>query len=557
MATIEYSDGTKIDFSGTPTQQDAEQAYNQVKGVTPQTQTTAQTPDTQQEQQPGILSRIFSALKGGSTAVANAVTGSEQKVGQIVGQSTAVNSQDFNNAVTSQQGLSDMQLKVVKQIQADKIAGKDTTNLQNLLNKSKGITNVDLANTIAPASQSSNAQALGALGGTALDIATAGLGAAGKGAETGSLLLKGSEEAANALPKTLGEAITKNTTTDGGLDLGEAISKNITSNVVKSTLADTLKKVGINVAKGAALGYGYDVAGSAQNDQTSFVPGLSTIAGTLGTVGAEVLSNVAKVLPKTIVRSILPKLQQGETLDNVLSSAKGLTTNSLIENSQKNIDHYGDTIQSMLSHPDVAATQITGKDFAQSIVDQFPHSEYSPNEIFSTLKKQLPSEAATISSLQKGSIGIEDANRLRTELNKISYTSKIDAPEVKAAKILTATAGGTLRDAITSVVPDVDGLLANQAKEIRLNQALNAVKGKAGTKVTVKDMLAAVSGYGYGGYKGAIEALLLERGLNSPGININVAKAINKAAPALSKLATVAPAAGKLANSVVDNNNNQ
>ncbi len=33
MATIEYSDGTKIEFSGDPTQQDAENAYNQVKGI--------------------------------------------------------------------------------------------------------------------------------------------------------------------------------------------------------------------------------------------------------------------------------------------------------------------------------------------------------------------------------------------------------------------------------------------------------------------------------------------------------------------------------------------
>ncbi len=34
MATIEYSDGTKIDFSGSPTEQDVQTAYDQVKGTT-------------------------------------------------------------------------------------------------------------------------------------------------------------------------------------------------------------------------------------------------------------------------------------------------------------------------------------------------------------------------------------------------------------------------------------------------------------------------------------------------------------------------------------------
>lgn len=35
MPVIQYSDGTKIDFSGTPTQQDAENAYRQAKGLAP------------------------------------------------------------------------------------------------------------------------------------------------------------------------------------------------------------------------------------------------------------------------------------------------------------------------------------------------------------------------------------------------------------------------------------------------------------------------------------------------------------------------------------------
>lgn len=33
MSTVEYSDGTKIEFSGNPTQQDVEEAYNKVKGI--------------------------------------------------------------------------------------------------------------------------------------------------------------------------------------------------------------------------------------------------------------------------------------------------------------------------------------------------------------------------------------------------------------------------------------------------------------------------------------------------------------------------------------------
>lgn len=42
MATIQYSDGTKIEFTGTPSQQDIESAYNNVKGIS-----TQQTPEQQ------------------------------------------------------------------------------------------------------------------------------------------------------------------------------------------------------------------------------------------------------------------------------------------------------------------------------------------------------------------------------------------------------------------------------------------------------------------------------------------------------------------------------
>lgn len=59
MATIEYSDGTRIDFSGSPTQQDVEEAYNKVKGI----KASASVPTAQSQPSPFSQKDLY-AMQG-------------------------------------------------------------------------------------------------------------------------------------------------------------------------------------------------------------------------------------------------------------------------------------------------------------------------------------------------------------------------------------------------------------------------------------------------------------------------------------------------------------
>lgn len=91
MATIEYSDGTKIEFSGAPTQQDAEDAYNQVKGIAP-----VQAPATTPTPEPNYAQRVGGAYGEAAKSIisdveqgANALQEGTQK-GGVAGAAEAV-----------------------------------------------------------------------------------------------------------------------------------------------------------------------------------------------------------------------------------------------------------------------------------------------------------------------------------------------------------------------------------------------------------------------------------------------------------------------------------
>lgn len=77
MATIEYSDGTKIEFSGEPTQRDVEEAYNQAKGISVP-ESPVQTPDIQQPQE--TKGTLLDPLKQGIEGLKTLYGGGEQGI---------------------------------------------------------------------------------------------------------------------------------------------------------------------------------------------------------------------------------------------------------------------------------------------------------------------------------------------------------------------------------------------------------------------------------------------------------------------------------------------
>ncbi len=140
-----------------------------------------------------------------------------------------------------------MNLKLISAIRTNKAQGKDTSRLEAQL--AQNATTGNLAETVAPtATKITGGELAGSLGQVGLDLLTAGTyGAGAKGMETGIL-------AGKTLPSVAKATIPS----------------------VTSLLKPTVK----SVAKGAGIGYGYDVTGNLINqEENPFTPGLGTVLG--------------------------------------------------------------------------------------------------------------------------------------------------------------------------------------------------------------------------------------------------------------------------------------
>ena len=126
--------------------------------------------------------------------VFNGITSSEKNVGNIIGQSAALQSKDYTDAQTSHQNVQDQIFKTEQQIKQDKAQGKDTSHLEFILDRVKqneGLNNPTPAK-IAPATTQSNVSALSSVAGIGLDALSAGTFGATKTAamKTGELAAK-------------------------------------------------------------------------------------------------------------------------------------------------------------------------------------------------------------------------------------------------------------------------------------------------------------------------------------------------------------------------------
>lgn len=87
MSIIQYSDGTKIEFSGSPTQEDVENAYNQVKGITSapmarvDTSTMARSRNVPDKNAPGGYTQEFLNEKTGTYVPMSEATISQKAKG--------------------------------------------------------------------------------------------------------------------------------------------------------------------------------------------------------------------------------------------------------------------------------------------------------------------------------------------------------------------------------------------------------------------------------------------------------------------------------------------
>lgn len=135
--------------------------------------------------------------------VFNGITSSEQNVGNIIGQSVALQSKDFASAQTADQNVTNQIASAEKQIKEDKAQGKDTRRLEGILAsvKQREGLNKPTVEKIAPATTQSNASGLMSVAGIGLDALSSGTFGATKTAamKTGELAVKSTPTIVNAV----------------------------------------------------------------------------------------------------------------------------------------------------------------------------------------------------------------------------------------------------------------------------------------------------------------------------------------------------------------------
>jgi hypothetical protein len=160
--------------------------------------------------------KLAAPTVGTVKAVGNFLTSAEQETGKILGDTIAANTGVQDTLTQNKLNEMDMINRVREQIAENKTQGKDTSHLDWVLAQAMGgqKTSQQQMSEIAPGSQASNEQALGAVGMMGLDVLSAGTyGSATKGMKAGKLgaeaptAYKVAEEALTRGPKGFWEMV--------------------------------------------------------------------------------------------------------------------------------------------------------------------------------------------------------------------------------------------------------------------------------------------------------------------------------------------------------------
>lgn len=314
------------------------------------------------------------------------------------------------------------------------------------------------------------------------------------------------------------------------------------------------------IAKTAAIGAGYGATSGAIGSMQNNAQSLGSVAGSAlegagigaatGGIGAglgELLTKATTSLPPRIIQQVLPQLKNPDTVDYALNNLKLGTVDSMVQTSRSALNSYDAQINAILQHPDYANLPVQGEHILGMTLNQFPNSEYTPESIIAKMKTQIPSEAKLFTTLGDGGIlPLDQANRLRQQIDRVTYKSAIDSPEIKAGKDLAAAFGNSLRATVKATAPETVPIFDNYSKEINVQKALQklAAKGDKAAFVNMSDLMSAGLGGVLGGAPGAIASAVGEKITSSPVTKVATAKAINALAPAARGAATIGRVGG-------------
>lgn len=435
--------------------------------------------------------------------VGNFFTGSTQAFGNDIGQGLAAgaNTNDYINELKTH---TDITNNLIKTITAMKKAGRDTSRLEMALIDQQNSA-PDIKNFQGDAFNKTPEQIIGDAAGTGLEALSGGI-----------------VEGAASPTATAAGRIAKTAAIGSGYG---AVSGAIGGMQDNGSISD--------VAKSAAIGAGVGAA-----------------TGGVGAGIGELLTKATDSLPPRLIKQVLPQLKNADTVDYALNNIKLGTVDSMVQSSQKALNSYNSQIDAILQHPDFELGSVNGGDVIDDVVKQFPNSEYTPESVFAKMKSQMPAEAKIFTTLENGGdLTLPEANTLRQKIDRITYKTAIDSPEVKAGKDVAAAFGNTLRGFVQDTATETQPIFENYSKEINVQKALQklAAKGDKAAFVNMRDLMSGSVGSMIGGAPGAMTGVVTEKIANSPVVKIGAAKVINSLAPAAKVASTIGRIGGVIA----------
>ena len=345
--------------------------------------------------------------------LAGKLLSNEKALGETFGQSLASNSKDFSLLEQSKQGLNDVQISVIKEIKRKKALGEDTTRLENALAKSQKL-NIPSYQDILPATTKTTGQALGEIGGVALDLLSAGT-------------LK---------PASSAVGLTRAVSTASQLEkAGVALS---TMERLKNAGLSTLKLLGASTP----IGYGYDVTQGLQSGESAgeaLKPGYGTLFSTVIpiTVGA---TQATKALARPTTEYLIGNLS-GKGVEAAKQFVKGgqefagITPTEVLQDTRKSLALYDNTVKNNFGAAkqemiDKFTGQRIGLDPTNStrirqIANEFGFGDKLPQNLANMSVKETMDLIGEINSSGRTKIGILDTPKLRTQKYELSKLKDI------------------------------------------------------------------------------------------------------------------------------------
>lgn len=280
---------------------------------------------------------------------------------------------------------------------------------------------------------------------------------------------------------------------------------------------------GVGLTGGLARGE-EDLKGLAKSTATG-----AAVGGALGT-GAELISAVGRTLPEWFVRSYIPKINK-ETARYAIKSKTLGSPAQMLEQSDSELNKIGQSLKNKIRNPKEMYIQPSGEEILTNVANSFKGAGLTMDDVVDNLKSVVPLQRANIDKLARGTITLDELHDLNSQIGRNTYKTRLDTPVVRAGKDIANEAYQSISNIIKTAVPESVPDFNAYAKEIQLNQALQALKDsveKRFARVGLYDLLSVLGGQITGGPIGAAALFATQRALTSPTVNLRTAGLLSR-----------------------------